>query len=547
MRFLSLLTCLVLTTGPLCAAPPAVTHLFPAGVQQGQSAEITIGGVAGTAPFGVWTDRSDLKIEVPPKGSTFKVTASPNAIPGRCWIRVHNAEGASTLKPFIIGTVPELREKEPNDKLSQAQPVSSPTVVVNGVFAKSGDADLFAVSLKAGQTLVAALDGNTLLGSPLDGLLQIVSPQGFTLEQNDDAHGMDPLLIFRAPKDGRYFVRTFAFPAAPNSSIRLAGGASYVYRLTLTTGPFIDHVTPAAVTRGVKTNVQLSGWNIPDGLRQRAVQSNGASDVTTVFGAEFANAIVVPVVDGANVTEKEAVLRKSPWDPSVTISGRIESAGEVDAYAFSLKKGTTVDFRIASRSLGEELDPTLEVFDAKGKSLKKVDDSTRNVFDPVLLYKVPADGVYRVEISDLHRRGGLRYAYRLSARIPSPDFKLSVAAASFTLAAAKPLEIPVTVSRVAGFAEEIEIRVDGLPAGVTSEVVKSAAKGATAKTVKLVLKSKDGKAFSGPLKIRGKSTGDLKRSHLATAAIATPKARTPHLWLTATAGKPAAKKPAKTP
>lgn len=548
MRFLALLTTsLVFTTGPLCAAPPAVTYLFPAGIQRGQTAEITIGGTAGTAPLNVWTDLPNLKIEVPAKGNKFKVTSPSNATPGRCWIRVHNAEGASTLRPFVIGTVSELLEKEPNDKLSQAQTISTPAVVINGAFAKAGDADLFAVSLKAGQTLVAAIDGNTLLGSPLDGLLQIVSPQGFTLEQNDDAHGMDPMLIFRAPRDGRYFVRAFAFPAAPNSSIRLAGGAAYVYRLTLTTGPYIDHVIPGAVAKGVKTNVQLNGWNIPDGLRIRTVQPEGTSKFSTLFGSEFANAIVVPVVDTANITEEQAASRNSFFEPNVTITGRIEENDEIDAYSFTLKKGTTVEFRIASRSFGEELDPTIEIFDAKSKSLKKVDDSTRDVFDPVLSYKVPADGTYRVDISDLHQRGGLRYAYRLTTRIPQPDFTLSVAADAFTLSSEKPLEIPVTVSRTTGFAEEIEIRVDGLPAGVTAEVVKSAAKGATAKAVKLVLKSDGGKVYSGPLKIVGVSTGELKREQHATAAIATPKARTGHLWLTATAGKPAKKKPANTP
>ena len=61
------------------------------------------------------------------------------------------------------------------------------------------------------------------------------------LEQMEDTLWFDPRIVFTAPEDGTYYVRTFAFPADPNSTIQFAGAASYIYRLTLTTGPFVDH------------------------------------------------------------------------------------------------------------------------------------------------------------------------------------------------------------------------------------------------------------------------------------------------------------------
>ena len=76
------------------------------------------------------------------------------------------------------------------------------------------------MTLKRGQTLVAALKGHRL-GSPMDAVLQVVSPAGFVLSQNDDGAGLDPRLVFEATEAGRYVVRGFAFPSEPNSTIGL--------------------------------------------------------------------------------------------------------------------------------------------------------------------------------------------------------------------------------------------------------------------------------------------------------------------------------------
>ena len=109
--------------------------------------------------------------------------------------------------------------------------------------------DGFAVNLSRGQTLVASVEAARHLGSPMDAVLQVVSTDGFVLAQNDDDVGRDPRIVFEAPAAGTYIVRLFAFPATPDSSIRFAGGSAFVYRLTLTTGGFLDYAFPLAVGR----------------------------------------------------------------------------------------------------------------------------------------------------------------------------------------------------------------------------------------------------------------------------------------------------------
>ena len=129
--------------------------------------------------------------------------------------------------------MPEIEEAETNDLPHKPQ-VVEPRVVVNGKLAKGGDVDGYRVELKQGQTLVANVQGNSVLGSPMDSVLQLSelaerqtssiagSPprvEAFTVAQNHDATGLDPQIVFTAPKDAAYLVRVFAFPSEPNSSI----------------------------------------------------------------------------------------------------------------------------------------------------------------------------------------------------------------------------------------------------------------------------------------------------------------------------------------
>ena len=85
--------------------------------------------------------------------------------------------------------------------------------------------DCFAVMLQKGQTLVAAFEAGRRSARRWTRVLQILSADGFVLDQNNDFHGLDPFIAFPAPKDGTYIVRTFAFPAVPDASIRFAAAS----------------------------------------------------------------------------------------------------------------------------------------------------------------------------------------------------------------------------------------------------------------------------------------------------------------------------------
>lgn len=508
------------------AAAPDVKYFYPAGAARGASIEVAAGGTVSDWPPQVWVNRSDMHVAPAAEKGKLSVTVTPDAIPGVRWMRVYNAQGTSPPLPFVVGTLPEVNEQEPNDTPAKPQALPSSTCVVNGRLEKRGDVDAFAVSLVKGQTLVAAVTANETLGSPMDAVLEIVSLRGSVLAENDDERGLDPLLPFVAPADGLYLVRLFAFPATPDASISFAGGENFIYRLTLTTGSFIDGSLPLVRPQTSPTEVEVFGWNLTDADRRRGLNNSDGE----LFSPQWANSLTLPLVQHRCIVETEPndVAQPQRIQLPAVVSGRIGEPRDRDALRIHLIKGQPWQFNIESRSLGYPLDAVLEIFDADGKSLARADDSGNNR-DAELKYTAAADGDYALVVSDLYEHGGPRYFYRLSITPPEADFALSVPQHAYTATVGKPLEISLTVDRRNSFAGDIDIRAEGLAEGVAVPSVKSVAKADTAKSVKLVITTAS--PFAGAIRIIGAATEPVRRTHLAEFPVAAG-ARSSDLWLT---------------
>lgn len=95
--------------------------------------------------------------------------------------------------------------------------------------------------------------------------------------------------------------------------------------------------------------------------------------------------------------------------------------GEIDRLRFAAKKGQKLTMAVYGRALIPYLadavpgwfQPTLALFDAKGRELSYADDY-RFSPDPVLLYEIPADGDYTLEIKDSIFRGREDFVYRIA-------------------------------------------------------------------------------------------------------------------------------------
>ena len=100
---------------------------------------------------------------------------------------------------------------------------------------------MWAFTLRKGQSVACEVYA-ARLGSPLDSHLEVIGPDGRVIAENDDAFGADSFVRFTAATDGKYGVRI------RDANVR--GGQAYVYRLTLTSDPYIERVFPLGGRRG---------------------------------------------------------------------------------------------------------------------------------------------------------------------------------------------------------------------------------------------------------------------------------------------------------
>ncbi|MDA1164037.1 MAG: PPC domain-containing protein [Planctomycetota bacterium] len=521
--------CLLCFASSLPAAPPDVKWVYPTGAQIGQKVTVKVSGKLNQPGTSFWCDHPEVVIEIPEGENDVGITSSPKARPGLCWLRFFNAEGATAQIPFVLGRLPEVVEVEPNNEVSKAQLIEKSSVV-NAKLGEANDVDVYAVPLKKGQTLVAQIDANWRLGFPVDPVMQILSANGTVIEQVDDDHGFDPIIAFEAPTDGTWLVRVFGFPATPNSTIRFAGGADYIYRLTLTTESFVNHCLPLAVQSGSDTLVTLTGWNLSKTLTEPF-----SVDMATLPGlthAELSQLIPLSIVDEPVLVVAEPCNSDKPLSITtpMTVCGVIDQPRDEDFVTFSAKKGEVLVIDVESRSLGYPLDPVVTVLDSEGKVVIESDDAVRNEFDSRLKFAPKADGEYTVRIRDLFGNGGWRFAWRMSIRPSLPSVNMTLKSDTFTAIPGTPLEIPVAIARLEGFKEEITITVLNLPEGAIVEPVKSEIKGDSSKAVKLSLKTDDAKPFNGPIRIVG-THGDSS-TVTATFQLTTFKRSTDAAWLT---------------
>jgi len=294
------------------------------------------------------------------------------------------------------------------------------------------------------------------------------------LAQNHDERGLDPLAVITAPVEGTYVVRVFAFPAVPDSTIGLAGGEAYIYRLTLTGEGVASHADPLAVPAATGGTVGVRGWNVPGGAGQVKVPEGEPAGRVVLAARGVEGAVEVRREGHATVVEAEPNGPDRPQAVAVpvTVSGRIDPAGDRDVYAFAGKKGQKVVLRLEAGELGSLLDPVLVVRDAASKEVAKGaaagPGGARVEVSPV------ADGELQSEVRDLVGLGGWRHYYRLRITPPEPEWALVVAADRFTLVTGTPLDIPVTVERAAGFAGAVAVNLKSESSGPISPRAASA-------------------------------------------------------------------------
>jgi hypothetical protein len=135
--------------------------------------------------------------------------------------------------------------------------------------------------------------------------------------------------------------------------------------------------------------------------------------------------------------------------------------------------------------------------------------------DSRLRFTAPADGEYIVRLRDVRGLKGEDYAYRLSVRPPSPDFRLSVNPRNANVPMGGRIPVTVTALRLDDFDGPINVSLEDLPPGLsaTQGVIEPGQFSAT------ILLSADENAHldkAVPFKVEGKATaGSRQLAHWA--------------------------------
>lgn len=556
---------------------PRVSSVFPVGAKAGTSVEVTVTGTDIDDPTGLLFSSPEIKAElvVPPEpkpdpkakdmpkkggrtgpqtAAKFKITVPASVPPGTYDVRVVSKFGVSNPRAFVVGTLPEVDEstKAHND-VPDAQRVELNTTI-NGTIANTADVDYYVFAGKANQRVLISCVTSSI-DSKARPLVELFDRDGKRLAGSRNYRDNDALADATLPADGDYYVRVCEFAYQ-------SGSADHFYRLTITTGPWIDAVYPPAVQPGKPTQVTLYGRNLPGGKVVEGMKIDGRpveSATVTVTppaergklavrgsvappqalndGFEFrlpgSNAVPIYLTDVPVTVEKgsdndtpgAAELLTVPGE----VAGRIEKRGDKDWYAFTAKKGEVYYIELYADRIGSAMDM---YFSVKAGTEKYPDLSGEQDDDPDVLhpqsffnrhsdpapykFTAPADGPYLILVAsrEANTNFGPRSIYRLRVAKANPDFRAVVMAKSRDLPAAplagqgSDIALDVFVNRTDGFTGTVTATAEGLPAGVTA---KSALIGTGQKWGTLVLSAADSAApFSGAITVKCMATIDGK-------------------------------------
>ena len=217
---------------------PFVRSLFPLGGRVGSPVKVEMKG---------W-NLQKAELIGPPQ----------DAGPGIHMVAARRDALVSNTMPFALDTLSEAFDKEPNNDAPHAQKVQLP-VIINGRIDRPDDWDVFQITGKAGDSIVAEVQARRL-DSPLDSILKLTDAAGNVLAMNDDhddpgygvnTHPADSYLLFKLPADGAYYVHL--------GDTARNGGEEYAYRLRLSQPrpDFALYAVPSSLAISSKTSAGI--------------------------------------------------------------------------------------------------------------------------------------------------------------------------------------------------------------------------------------------------------------------------------------------------
>ncbi|MGE0758074.1 MAG: hypothetical protein AB7O38_13680 [Pirellulaceae bacterium] len=451
-------------------AQPALSHMVPAGVQPGQTTEVTFHGTKLDGELRVWSSFPANfewapveagKKDVTSRSCKVTVPSEPVGVGG---LVVANAEGNSEVLLCLVDDLPSLAEATDNQTLEKGQAVTLP-VAIDGE-SNGALSDFFRFSAKKDQRISVEVVA-TRLGQPLDAVVRLLNAKGDELLLADDdlSYGADSRFAYTIPADGDYVleIRDNQFRAKAR------------YRLRVGDFPLVSAPHPLGGRAGSTMRFQFTGpladTAIPVFLRVPDVTTAGQLAIAAKFpgGKSSAMATIVTssLPDLVEVEPNNDRAAATVTSLPCALNGTLDQPADGDYYEFAATKGQSFQFRAISRSMGSPTYVDMRVLDAEGKQL--AESPINDTDEATLAFTFPADGMYQLMVTDLLGRGGPEYGYRVEAE-PNLGFSLNLkhdnnARTRFLLPRnGGSCSLTFQVAR-RGFEGPIQLRLEGAPAG----------------------------------------------------------------------------------
>lgn len=497
---------------------PAITKISPLGGQRGTTVRMEIVGSELSNVQGAEFDTKEIRwqrtVAASSKRVEGEIVIGAGVGLGPHLMKLLSLDGHSQSVLFYVGQFPAVRDAEPNNSVTQAQPITAIPVEIYGAIDAVEDSDYFAVEAKAGEELRFELRAYEY-GSQLEAKLHLYDNTGHRIAFNDDASDFDdnPVVtkrfdtagryvvhvdIYRGPRaygaavNNSYVLRVSRLPilyhlsrlgAAPGSTVRLTvsgqgfEGASEViltqarraehFRMTYpTTVPVTPEARTSRVLRGEILKRQAD--RLEAEFRVPADAPPGLWRLSVVGSAGIAEGGLFEVAAAIDLREPREIDARGAGE--IAVDGILSAKRETDSYRLLAQAGRPLHIWTLSAQLGQpEFDTVVELRSADGKLVAESDDAVTGIAslgnaDSSMFYTPAADGILVLTVRDRQNRGGEAYAYRLRIKPESPRFQLWTLPDNLTVTRGGDTELKVQMAREPGFEnEEVSVWVEGLP------------------------------------------------------------------------------------
>lgn len=485
---------------------------FPVRVSEGESTDevdqLVFSHSGITATLHTTTPRL-LETEPQRSFGQFNVAIAPEVAPGVYEVRAKGRHGLSNPRAFLVTQSPVQFVEQEHTSTETAVDLSLQQVMVDRTFPQRRN--FYKVTLAANDQLQVCAHARRLDSRAVIALA-LLDPSGHEVARARAIGEFPAEFSTKVTAAGNYTLLAYDF--------LFQGGDGFGYALQAQVNA--ESAKPAEaceLKRLCATSGELLTVAKPDAVGLKPF----AADPAAVFAQWLAPSVLQSNAD--------AVERTIPF----TESGEFPARAPSLLFDFKANAGQSLWIEVNSSKLDQLTDPRVIVYkvnrDASGKEsiqqLAEQDDAATignasmklRQRDPSLQFTAPENASYRVLLADNQtgtRPAGSR-TFVLSVREPKPNFELLVYQPfpskdvaqsknwASNLARGGTEMIQVLVARRDGFNEAIELRVEGLSAGVTCDkaIVPAGANEAT-----LILRAADDAADAvATLRVFGRSLG----------------------------------------